>query len=729
MPNGAQKTAAESSRQLLEQLGRDLTADARAHKLDPTVGRDEEIRRTIEILSRRTKNNPVLIGEPGVGKTAIVEGLARQIVGGDVPSCLRDRQIIGLDIGALVAGTKYVGTLEERLKGILQEVTDADGRIVLFIDEIHTIVGAGASEQSSTDVANLLKPMLARGELRCIGATTPDEYRRYIEKDAALERRFQQVRVEEPSVEDTVAILRGLKTYYESHHGVRIADSALVTAASLANRYISDRFLPDKAIDLVDEAAARLKLELAAKPPEIETLDGKITCLERERCSLQEESDAAAQERCAAIDAELATCLAAREPLVERWEAEKEPLAAIQAVKAEIERVRGEIEAAKGDYNLTMAAELEYGELARLQQQLQDCEDKVAAAAAGSLHLRPEAVTTADIARTIARQTRIPVGKLVASEQEKMLDLHESLQGQVVGQRDAVIAVANAVRLARTGLTDPDRPVASFLFLGPTGVGKTELAKALAARLFDTEAALIRIDMSEYADKHSCARLIGAPPGYVGYEAGGQLTEAVRRRPFAVLLFDEVEKAHPEIFDVLLQVLDDGRLTDGRGRTVDFKNSIIIMTSNLGAQQILEVADDESRYDEMRDRVLQLLPQVFRPEFLNRIDETIVFRALQRPQLRSIVEIQIRGFAQRLGDRQLTLELTDGALDFLVDAGFDPAYGARPLQRAIRRELAVPISEQLLRGRIQEGDAIVVDAPGTDGTTGLSFQVGSLPPP
>ena len=722
MPNGP-RPQAEPPQQLLEQLGRDLTADARANALDPTIGRDEEIRRTIQILSRRAKNNPVLIGEPGVGKTAIAEGLAQRIVKGDVPQGLRDRRIISLDIGALVAGTKYVGTLEERLKNILGEVTSADGQIILFIDEIHAIVGAGASEQSSTDVANLLKPMLARGELRCIGATTPDEYRRYIEKDAALERRFQQVRVDQPSVEDTISILRGLRESYEVHHGVRILDSALVAAATLSNRYISDRFLPDKAIDLIDEAAAQLKLEIASKPVEVDELDRRIVQLEIERRSLQKEPNASAQERCEAIEAELETCRAAQKPLNARWESEKELMASIRALKADIEGTRTEIEAARRDYNLTLAAELEYGQLARLQQRLQALEGELLETHADGKNLLREDVTEAEVASIIAQWTGIPIGKLVASEREKLLNLKASLQARTIGQDDAATAVANAVSLARTGLTDPERPVASFLFLGPTGVGKTELAKTLAANLFDTEAALIRIDMSEYGDKQSCARLIGSPPGYVGYEEGGQLTEAVRRRPFCVLLFDEVEKAHPEVFNVMLQVLDDGRLTDGKGRTVNFKNGIIIMTSNIGAQQILEVADDETRYDEMRDRVLQQLRQVFRPEFLNRIDETIVFRALQRPQLRSIVEIQVRELVERLGERQIALTLTEAALDFLVEVGFDPAYGARPLKRAIRRELAIPIGERILQGCLQDGDGITVDCLETESgePEGLTF--------
>ncbi len=724
MARDIQKKPAAPER-LLDRLGRDLTAEARDNKLDPTIGRDEEIRRTIAILSRRTKNNPVLIGEPGVGKTAIAEGLAQRIARGDVPQCLRDRQIVALDIGALVAGTKYVGTLEERLKGILQEVTDAEGRIVLFVDEIHTIVGAGASEQSSTDVANLLKPMLARGELRCIGATTPDEYRRHIEKDPALERRFQQVYVEQPSVEDTVSILRGLKACYEAHHEVRITDSALVAAATLADRYIADRFLPDKAIDLVDEAAAQLKLEIASKPLEIEELDRRILQLEMERLSLQAESaDAPARERCAAIDAEIERCRQAREPLSQQWESEKASLAAVGEAKADIERLEAEINAARRDYNLTLAAELEYGELTRLQGRLAALESDLARTQTSDRNLLREAVTEADIAALAARWTGIPVGKLVESEKEKLLGLRAALQARVIGQTEAVTAVANAIQLARTGLSDPGRPVASFMFLGPTGVGKTELAKALAALLFDTEAAIVRIDMSEYADRHSSARLIGAPPGYAGYEEGGQLTESVRRRPYAVVLFDEIEKAHPEIFNVLLQVLDDGRLTDGKGRTVSFKHAIVIMTSNLGAQQILEIADDETRYDEMRDRVLAILRSAFRPEFLNRIDEPIVFRSLQRAQLQAIVEMRVREFASRLRDRHITLELTDAALDFLADTGCDPAYGARPLARAIRRELAIPLGEQLLRGELGEGDAVTVEA----SPDGLTFHSDSSGP-
>ena len=727
MANGETRKST-SPRQLLEQLGRDLTADARADRLDPTIGRDEEIRRTIQILSRRTKNNPVLIGEPGVGKTAIAEGLAQRIASGDVPQSLRDRQIISLDIGALVAGTKYVGTLEERLGDILKEVVDSEGQIILFIDEIHTIVGAGASENSSMDVANLLKPMLARGELRCIGATTLDEYRKYIEKDTALERRFQQIYVDQPGVEDTISILRGLKERYEVHHGVRITDSALVAAAMLSNRYISDRFLPDKAIDSIDEAAARLKMELTSKPIAIDEVDRKILQLEMERLSLQKEPGAPAQERRAAIEVELETNRATQETLSDRWEAEKSLIEAVQTTKAEIDRVHLEIAAAKRDYNLTLAAELEYGKLARLQEQLYNLESNLTESQIDGKNLLREEVTEEDVAITIAQWTGIPIGKLLASEQEKLLELKEFLAARVIGQGEAVTAVANVVRLARTGLTDPDRPVASFMFLGPTGVGKTELAKALAAHLFDTEAALVRIDMSEYADKNSCARLIGAPPGYVGYDEGGQLTEAVRHRPFSVVLFDELEKAHPEIFNVMLQLLDDGRLTDGKGRTVDFTNAIIIMTSNVGAQAILEIADDESRYEEMRDRVLEALRQVFRPEFLNRIDDSIVFRCLQREQLRAIVRIQVRRFARRLGDRNITLHLTDAALDFLVECGFDPVYGARPLKRAIRRELEIPISEELLQGRLQDGDNVSIDflkdVPGKDGE--LTLRVAML---
>jgi len=726
MPNGAKQKPTPPC-QLLAELGRDLTAEARADRLDPTIGRDEEIRRTIQILSRRTKNNPVLIGEPGVGKTAIAEGLAQRIASGDVPQSLRDRQLIGLDIGALVAGTKYVGTLEERLRDILKEVTDSEGQIILFIDEVHTIVGAGASENSSMDVANLLKPMLARGELRCIGATTPDEYRQYIEKDAALERRFQQVYVEQPSVEDAISILRGLKERYEVHHGVRITDSALVAAAMLSNRYISDRFLPDKAIDLIDEAAAQLKMELTSKPIAVDEVDRKIVQLEMERLSLQKEPDMQAQERCATIETELEISRTTQKDLSDRWEAEKTAIAAVQAAKAEIDRVHLEIIAAKRDYNLTLAAELEYSKLARLQEQLHALESNLSESQIDGKNLLREEVTEADVASTIAKWTGIPIGKLLASEKEKLLNLKESLAARVVGQTEAVTAVANAVKLARTGLTDPDRPVASFMFLGPTGVGKTELAKALATYLFDTEAALVRIDMSEYADKHSCARLIGAPPGYAGYDEGGQLTETVRRRPFSVVLFDEVEKAHPEIFNVMLQLLDDGRLTDGKGRTVDFTNAIIIMTSNVGAQEILEVADDEGRYGEMRDRVLAALRLVFRPEFLNRIDDLIVFRCLRREQLRAIVEIQIQRFARRLGDRNMTLQLTETALDFLVECGFDPAYGARPLKRTIRRELEIPISEELLQGHLQDGDAVMVDlhgnAPDKDGQ--LTFHTDS----
>ncbi|MDJ0798607.1 MAG: ATP-dependent chaperone ClpB [Calothrix sp. MO_167.B12] len=698
----------EGKYQALEKYGRDLTEAARQGKLDPVIGRDDEIRRTIQILSRRTKNNPVLIGEPGVGKTAIAEGLAQRIITGDVPQSLKDRKLIALDMGALIAGAKFRGEFEERLKAVLKEVTESEGNIVLFIDEIHTVVGAGAT-QGAMDAGNLLKPMLARGELRCIGATTLDEYRKYIEKDAALERRFQQVYVDQPSVEDTISILRGLKERYEVHHGVKISDSSLVAAATLSSRYISDRFLPDKAIDLVDEAAARLKMEITSKPEELDEIDRKILQLEMEKLSLQKESDAGSKERLERLEKELADLKEEQRALNAQWQSEKDVITKIQSVKEEIDRVNLEIQQAERNYDLNRAAELKYGKLTDLHRQLETTEAELAQAQGSGTSLLREEVTEADIAEIISKWTGIPISKLVESEMEKLLHLEDELHQRVIGQEEAVTAVADAIQRSRAGLADPNRPIASFIFLGPTGVGKTELAKALAAYMFDTEEALVRIDMSEYMEKHTVSRLIGAPPGYVGYEEGGQLTEAIRRRPYAVILFDEIEKAHADVFNIFLQILDDGRVTDAQGHTVDFKNTIIIMTSNIGSQYILDVAGDDARYDEMRHRVMEAMRTSFRPEFLNRIDEIIIFHALLKQQLRQIVQLQVEKLHQRLGDRNMSLKLADASLDFIADVGFDPVFGARPLKRAIQRELETQIAKAILRGEFSDGDTIYVD--------------------
>ncbi len=697
----------EGKYEALEKYGRDLTEAARQGKLDPVIGRDDEIRRTIQILSRRTKNNPVLIGEPGVGKTAIAEGLAQRIIAGDVPQSLKDRKLISLDMGALIAGAKFRGEFEERLKAVLKEVTDSQGKIILFIDEIHTVVGAGAT-QGSMDAGNLLKPMLARGELRCIGATTLDEYRKYLEKDAALERRFQQVYVDQPSVEDSISILRGLKERYEVHHGVKISDSALVAAATLSARYISDRFLPDKAIDLVDEAAARLKMEITSKPEELDEIDRKILQLEMERLSLQKESSTASRERLERLEKELADLKEEQRTLDAQWQSEKDIISKIQALKEDIDRVNVEIQQAERDYDLNKAAELKYGTLTDLHRQLEAAENQLAQAQTSGQSLLREEVTEADIAEVISKWTGIPISKLIESEKEKLLNLEDELHRRVIGQDEAVTAVADAIQRSRAGLADPNRPTASFIFLGPTGVGKTELAKALAAYLFDTEEALVRIDMSEYMEKHSVSRLIGAPPGYVGYDEGGQLTEAIRRRPYAVILFDEIEKAHPDVFNIMLQILDDGRVTDAQGHTVDFKNSIIIMTSNIGSQYILDLAGDD-HYEEMRSRVMEAMRSSFRPEFLNRIDEIIIFHALQRHELRHIVQLQVKRLEQRLADRKISLKLSDAALDFLAEVGYDPVFGARPLKRAIQRELETAIAKSILRGEFNEGDTIFVD--------------------
>jgi ATP-dependent Clp protease ATP-binding subunit ClpB len=699
----------EGKYEALEKYGRDLTEAARQGKLDPVIGRDDEIRRTIQILSRRTKNNPVLIGEPGVGKTAIAEGLAQRIVNGDVPESLKDRKLIALDMGALIAGAKYRGEFEERLKAVLKEVTESNGLIILFIDEIHTVVGAGAT-QGSMDAGNLLKPMLARGELRCIGATTLDEYRKYIEKDAALERRFQQVYVDQPSPEDTISILRGLKDRYETHHNVKISDNALVAAALLSNRYISDRFLPDKAIDLVDEAAAKLKMETTSKPEELDEVERKVLQLRMESLSLQKEVDPASRERLERLDREIADLTEVGNALKAQWQAEKEVLDQRKQLKEQIDQiVNVEIPQAEREYDLNRAAELRYGKLTDLQRELEATEARLAQTQTSGKTLLREEVTEADIAEIISKWTGIPINKLVESEMQKLLHLEDELHQRVVGQDEAVTAVADAIQRSRAGLADPNRPIASFIFLGPTGVGKTELAKALASYLFDTEEAMVRIDMSEYMEKHAVSRLIGAPPGYVGYEEGGQLTETVRRRPYAVILFDEIEKAHPDVFNVMLQILDDGRVTDSQGRTVDFKNTIIIMTSNIGSQYILDVSGDDSRYEEMRSRVMDAMRSNFRPEFLNRIDEVIIFHSLQKSELRQIVQLQVARLSQRLDDRKMTLRLSDAALDFLAEVGYDPVFGARPLKRAIQRELETQIAKAILRGEFVNGDTIFVD--------------------
>ncbi len=698
----------EGKYESLEKYGRDLTQLAREGKLDPVIGRDDEIRRTIQILSRRTKNNPVLIGEPGVGKTAIVEGLAQRIVNRDVPESLRDRKLIGLDMGALIAGAKYRGEFEERLKAVLKEVTDSEGNIILFIDEIHTVVGAGAT-QGAMDAGNLLKPMLARGELRCIGATTLDEYRKYIEKDAALERRFQSVYVDEPSTIDTISILRGLKERYEVHHGVRIADTALVAAATLSNRYISDRFLPDKAIDLVDEAAAKLKMEITSKPEQLDEIDRKILQREMERLSLQKEYDDLSRERLETLEKELANLKEEQSELNAKWQSEKEVIDQIRAFKEEIDRVNLEIQQAERDYDLNRAAELRYGKLTDLQRQIKETQEKLAEKQSSGRSLLREEVLESDIAEIISKWTGIPLSKLMESEKAKLLHLEEELHQRVIGQEEAVTAVADAIQRSRAGLADPNRPTASFIFLGPTGVGKTELAKALAQNLFDTTEAIVRVDMSEYMEKHAVSRLIGAPPGYVGYEEGGQLTEAIRRRPYSVILFDEIEKAHGDVFNVMLQILDDGRLTDAQGHVVDFKNTIIIMTSNIGSQYILDVAGDDSRYEEMRSRVMEAMRDSFRPEFLNRIDEVIIFHSLQKQQLYKIVQLQVARLEERLSEQKMSLKLSEAAKDFLIEVGYDAVYGARPLKRAVQKYLETNIAKAILRGDFKTGDTIFVD--------------------
>ncbi len=708
----------EATYEALEKYGRDLTKMAEQGKLDPVIGRDEEIRRVVQVLSRRTKNNPVLIGEPGVGKTAIAEGLAMRIVRGDVPEGLKNKKIVSLDMGALIAGAKYRGEFEERLKAVLKEVSDSQGLIILFIDELHTVVGAGKAE-GSMDAGNLLKPMLARGELHCIGATTLDEFRKHIEKDPALERRFQPVIVDQPSVEDTISILRGLRERYEQHHGVRIKDSAMVAAAVLSNRYIADRFLPDKAIDLVDESAAKLRTEIDSMPASLDECLRRRRQLEIEQVALKKETDSASRERLSKLEKELAELKGQSDTLQAQWQAEKGRVQKLRDLREQIETTKVAIERAEREYDLNKAAELKYGKLNELDRALIEAE-KDFIGTQGTSRLIKEEVDEEDIAAVVSRWTGVPVTRLLEGEKQKLLHLGDELHKRVIGQHEAVIAVAEAVLRARSGLKDPQRPVGSFIFLGPTGVGKTELARALAECLFDDERALIRIDMSEYQEKHTVARLIGAPPGYVGHEEGGQLTEAVRRRPYAVLLFDEIEKAHNDVFNVLLQVLDDGRLTDGQGRVVDFKNTLVILTSNIGSQKILQYQGSfvGEVYDRMKDMVLDELRKHFRPEFLNRIDDTIVFHALDERHLGQIVEIQLGRLRKRLAERQITLELTDTARSHLVHKGYDPAYGARPLKRVLQRELETALARKILEGTVRDGQNVRVDYT-TDG--GLSF--------
>jgi len=714
----AREPRMEAQSAALEKYGQDLTELAKQGKLDPVIGRDDEIRRVVQVLSRRTKNNPVLIGEPGVGKTAIAEGLAQRIIKGDVPESLKNRKLITLDMGSVIAGAKYRGEFEDRLRSVMREVMDSEGQIVLFIDELHTVVGAGGGQQGSAmDAGNLLKPLLARGELRCIGATTLDEFRKFIEKDPALERRFQQVMVHQPSVEDTISILRGLKERYESHHGVTILDSALVAAASLSNRYISDRCLPDKAIDLVDEAAAKLKMEMTSQPEELENLGRRIKQLTIEKLSLEGEENAAiasntpfktSQDRIDRLVQEISLLQGKYDDLNGQWESEKALIESINQIKKEEEQLRVLIDQAERDADLNKAAQLKYGRMATLEQEKIEKEAQLLTMQEAGTTLLREEVTDGDIAEIVARWTGIPVNRLLESERQKLLQLEQVLHQRVIGQGEAVSAVAAAIRRARAGMKDPGRPIGSFLFMGPTGVGKTELARALAHCLFDSQDALVRIDMSEYMEKHSVARLVGAPPGYVGYEEGGQLSETVRRKPYSVVLLDEVEKAHPDVFNILLQVLDDGRITDSQGRTVDFRNTVIVMTSNIGSEHILDVAGDDGQYEEMHKRVMDSLRRHFRPEFLNRIDDLILFHSLDRGQLRQIVTIQLKRIQSLLAEQKITIELTPAAQNHITEAGYDPTYGARPLKRAIQRELENPIATKLLENAFTEGDTIVV---------------------
>ncbi|MEP7452055.1 ATP-dependent chaperone ClpB [Phyllobacterium sp. SB3] len=713
----ADSASAENSYDALKKYARDLTADARAGKLDPVIGRDDEIRRTIQVLSRRTKNNPVLIGEPGVGKTAIAEGLALRIVNGDVPESLKDKQLMALDMGSLIAGAKYRGEFEERLKGVLSEVTSANGDIILFIDEMHTLVGAGKSE-GAMDASNLLKPALARGELHCVGATTLDEYRKHVEKDPALARRFQPVFVDEPTVEDTISILRGLKEKYEQHHKVRISDSALVAAATLSNRYITDRFLPDKAIDLIDEGAARLRMQVDSKPEELDEIDRRIMQLKIEREALKVETDNASRDRLERLEKELVDLEEQSTAITNTWQAEKQKLGLAADLKRQLDDARNALASAQRNGEFQKAGELAYGTIPQLEKQLTESEKND-----GSTSMVEEIVTPDHIAQVVSRWTGIPVDRMLEGERDKLLRMEDELAKRVVGQGEAVQAVSRAVRRARAGLQDPNRPIGSFIFLGPTGVGKTELTKALASFLFSDETAMVRLDMSEYMEKHSVARLIGAPPGYVGYEEGGALTEAVRRRPYQVILFDEIEKAHPDVFNVLLQVLDDGRLTDGQGRTVDFRNTLIIMTSNLGAEYLVSLGEDQD-VEEVRDDVMNVVKASFRPEFLNRVDEVILFHRLKRKEMGTIVAIQLQRLQSLLADRKIVLKIDDDATNWLADKGYDPAYGARPLKRVIQKQVQDPLAEKILLGEILDGSTVKI----TSGSDRLNFKAAKAGP-